>query len=63
MDWLSNGSPPWTAYRAFMSNLLIALGKQPGVRTFGVGEMWQSIFAKIMLKVTGPESTIACQYD
>ena len=29
-DWLANGSPPWAAYRAFMSGRLIALDKQPG---------------------------------
>ena len=33
----------------------------PGVRPVGVGEMWRRIFAKIVLKVTGPEATTVCQ--
>ena len=37
---------------------LIALDKQPGVRPVGVGETWRLIFAKIVLKVTGPETTM-----
>ena len=27
----------------------------------GVGEMWQRLFSKIVLNVTGPEATMACQ--
>ena len=63
MDWLANGSPPWAAYRAFMSGRLIVLDKQPGVRLVGVGETRRRLFAKILLKVTGPEATMACQDD
>ena len=37
VDWLSNGSPPWAAYRAFMYGRRIVLDKQPGVRPVGVG--------------------------
>ena len=61
--WLSNGSPPWAAYRAFMSGCLIALYKQPGVRPVGVGEMWWHIFVKIVLNIAGLEETMSCQYD
>ena len=46
-----------------MSGRLIALGKHPGVRPFGVGETWQRLFAKIVLKFTGTEATLACQDD
>ena len=28
-----------------------------------VGETWRRIFSKIMLKITGPEATMACQHD
>ena len=38
IDWLANGSPPWAAYRAFISGHLITLGKQIGVRPVGFGE-------------------------
>ena len=51
------------AYRAFMSGLLIALYKQPGVRPVGFRETWRRIFANIFLKVTIPEATMACKDD
>ena len=35
VDWLANGSPPWAAYREFMSGRLIVIDKQPGVRLVG----------------------------
>ena len=63
MEWLANGSLPWAAYRSFMSGLLSTLDKQPGVRPVGIGETWHSIFSKIVLKVTVPEATMACQDD
>ena len=63
VDWLANGSLPWAAYRAFMSGWIIALDKQPDVRTFGVGETWRRLFANILLKVTVTEATMACQDD
>ena len=44
-DWLANGSSPWAAYREFMSGHLLALEKQPGVRTVGGGETWRHLFA------------------
>ena len=62
-DWLANGNLPWAAYCAFMSVRLIAIDKQPGVRPVGVGETWRRLFAKIILKVVGPEATMACQDD
>ena len=46
-----------------MSGRLIALDKKPGVRPIGVGETWWRLFAKIVLKVIGPEATMSCQYD
>ena len=61
VDWLANGIPPWAAYRAFMSGQLIALDKQPHVRPVAVGETRRRLFAKIVLKVTGPEATMTCQ--
>ena len=63
VDWLANGSPPWAAYRAFMSGRLIALDKNPGVDPVGVRETWWSIFSKIVLKVMGLEATMAFQDD
>ncbi len=41
VEWLSNDSPPWAAYRALMCQRLVALDKQPGVRPMAIGEIWQ----------------------
>ena len=59
--WLANGSPLWAAYCAFMSGHLIALDKHTGMRTVGVRETRRRIFAKTVLKFTGPEATMAYQ--
>ena len=59
--WLSNGIPPWAAYRKFMSVRLIALDQQPGVCPVDIGETWRRLVAKIVLKVMRPESTMDCQ--
>ena len=40
---------------------MIALDKQPGYRTFGVGETWQQIMAKCLLRVAGPEAKADCR--
>jgi hypothetical protein len=40
VEWLSNGSPPWVAYRALMCQRLVAVDKQPGVRPMAIGEIW-----------------------
>ena len=63
VDWIANKSPPREAYRAFMPGRLIALDKQPGVHLVGVGETWICLFANIVLRVTIPEATSACQDD
>ena len=63
VDWISNGSLHIAAYCTFMSGRMIALDKQPSVRPVGVGETWRRLFSKIVLKVMGPESTMACQGD
>ena len=60
IEWMSNGRPPWAAYRALMSGRLIALDKQPGIRPVGVGETWRRFMAKCLLKVAGPEAKAAC---
>ena len=41
---------------------MTALDKQPSVRPVGVRETWTRLFDKIVLNVTGPEATMACQY-
>jgi hypothetical protein len=44
VDWLSNGSPPHTAYRAVNTVRTVALDKTPGVRPLGVGESWMRLW-------------------
>ena len=61
VEWLGNGRPPWAAYRALMSGWLIALDKQPGIRTFGVGGPWKRMMEKCLLRVVGPEAKAACE--
>ena len=58
--WLSNGRPPWSAYRALMSGRLIALDKSPGIRPVGIGETWRRLLAKCLLRVSGQEAKAAC---
>ena len=62
-DRLENGSPPWAAYRTFMSERLIVIDKQPVVRPIGVGETWRRLFSNIILNIMEPEATVACQDD
>ena len=59
-EWLTNGRPSWAAYQAMMSSLMIALEKQPGVRPVGVGETWQQMMEKCLLRVTGQEAKATC---
>ena len=40
---------------------LIALDKLPRLRPVGVVETWCQLFAKFVLKVTGPEATHGCK--
>ncbi len=60
MEWLSNESPPWAAYRALMSQRLVALDKQPGVRPVAIGEIWQRCIAKGNLVGSGAEAKGTC---
>ena len=54
--WMSNGRPPWVAYRVLMSGRLSGLDKCPGFRPVGVGETWRRILATCVLVVTGAEA-------
>jgi hypothetical protein len=43
VDWLSNGLPPYAAYRAVNTVRTVALYKSPGVRPLGIGESWMRL--------------------
>ena len=59
-EWLRNGRPPWSAYRAMMSVQLIALDKQPGIIPVGVGKTRRWMMAKCLLQGTSQEAKAAC---
>ena len=46
-----------------MSYRLSALDKQTDMRPVGVRKTWGRLFTKILIKFTGPEAIMACQYD
>ncbi len=60
VEWLSNESPPWAAYRALMSRRLVALDKQPGVWPVAIGKIWQRCIAKGNLVGSGAEAKRTC---
>ena len=45
--WLSNGSPPYAAYRALNTVRELAADKRPGVRPLGCGETWIAYDCKL----------------
>jgi hypothetical protein len=57
---LASGNPPWASYRALRACRLVALDKEPGTRPIGIGESYSRLLAKCVLKVVGPDATVAC---
>jgi hypothetical protein len=45
VDWLSNGSPPYAAYRAVNTGCTADLDTTPGVRPLGIGECWMRLWS------------------
>ena len=60
IECLESGSPPWADYRAFMGGWIIALDKQPGVRTVRVGETWRHLMLKHVPRVSVQEEKAVC---
>jgi hypothetical protein len=60
VDWLSNGSPPYAAYRAVNMVRTVALDKCPGLRPLGVGEMWMRLWSDSSHTKTKVEAMNAC---
>ena len=60
-EWMANQLVPWAAIRALFSNRLLAFAKPDGgVRPIAVGQIWRRLLAKIVIRLTGEEATIAC---
>ena len=63
IDWQANQSPPWAAYRAFVSGRLIEIYKYKSVCKVGVEETRRCLFSKCVMRVMGSETTNKCQDD
>ncbi len=61
VEWLSNESPPWAAYRALMCRRLVALDKQPRVRPVAIGRIWHQCIAKGNLAGSETQAKGACE--
>eukprot|EP00957_Ditylum_brightwellii_P188100 14320192-Ditylum_brightwellii.AAC.1 len=59
-NWLGNKSPPWVAYRALMACCLVALNNCPGTRPVGIGEIFQQLFAKLVIRATRDDAKLTC---
>ena len=60
VDWLSNGSPPYAAYRAVNTVSTAALDICLGVRPLGVGEVWMRLWSDCSHTKTKVEARNAC---
>ena len=60
VDWLSNSSPPYAAYRAVNTVCTVALPKTPGVRPLGIGESWMRLWLDCSHTKTKVAATNAC---
>ena len=58
-EWLTNGQPPWAAYRDLLSVIMIAMYKWTEVRPDGLCETWCKLMMKYVLQVTGQEAKAA----
>jgi hypothetical protein len=60
VDWLSNGLPPYAAYHAVNTVCPVALGKCPGIRPLGVGEVWMRLWSDRSHMKTKVAANSAC---
>jgi hypothetical protein len=60
VDWLSNGLPPYAAYRAANMVQTVALDKCPGVQPLGVDEVWMRLWSDCSHMKTKAAATNAC---
>ena len=58
--WIANAFPPWAAYRALMACRLVALDKEPGTWSVGIGKIYRQLFMKCFLEVCSSQATTAC---
>ena len=58
--WLSNGSPPYAAYRALNVVRELAADKRPGIRPLGCGETWMRLIVNCNHMQSKVGATAAC---
>ena len=61
--WLSDGTPPWAACRAFLACRTLGMDKCPGARPISIGETIRRLTAKCVIHVAGAEAKNACGTD
>ena len=59
-ELMSNGSPPFTLYRAMNHNRVLPADKKPGVRPLIVGEIMMRLISVCIIEQVGPQATTAC---
>ena len=60
VGWVSNGSPPYAAYRARNTVRELAADKRPGIDPLGCGEMWMHLIANCKLMQSPEMAMVAC---
>jgi hypothetical protein len=60
VDWLSNGLPPYAAYRAINTVRTVALNKTPGVQPLGIGKSWMRLWSDCSHTKTKVAATNVC---
>ena len=50
MEYLINKRTPWATYHTLMSSRLIRIDKHQGVQPVGMGDTWQRLVDKFILK-------------
>jgi hypothetical protein len=60
VNWLSEGSPPYAAYRAVNTVQPVTLEKCPGVRSLRVGQVWMRLWSDCSHMKTKVAATTAC---
>uniref|UniRef100_A0A1X7TG66 Reverse transcriptase domain-containing protein n=1 Tax=Amphimedon queenslandica TaxID=400682 RepID=A0A1X7TG66_AMPQE len=60
---IANNFVPWSSIKALLSNGLIALNKNPGVRPIGIGETLRRIVGKAVCWMTRGDAEVSCGVD
>ena len=59
-DWLTNSSPPWSAYCALMACRLVVLDNRPGLCPVEIGETIRQALPKLVMREAGDQAKTTC---